>query len=150
MADDIAICAYGDQFAWDYVSAAHFVKQYKRRKLHEAGQKIETSTVGHADDNIRNARYETCMKDTHVASPGSIGYTTPASGARSSLYCSDIGKMINAPVLHVSGDYPEDVVRAIEVAFKYRNFFRKDIIIDLIVYRRWCVRSTSSTASTMY
>ena len=37
----------------------------------------------------------------------SIGYTTPASSARSSLYCSDIGKMINAPVLHVNGDYPE-------------------------------------------
>lgn len=37
----------------------------------------------------------------------SIGYTTPASGARSSLYCSDIAKMIHAPVLHVNGDYPE-------------------------------------------
>ncbi|KAI0918481.1 hypothetical protein AcV5_002463 [Taiwanofungus camphoratus] len=67
----------------------------------------------------------------------SIGYTTPASGTRSSLYCSDIGKMINAPVLHVNGDYPEDVARAVEIAFKYRNYFRKDIIIDLLVYRRW-------------
>jgi len=37
----------------------------------------------------------------------SIGYTTPASGARSSAYCSDVGKMVNAPVLHVNGDYPE-------------------------------------------
>ena len=42
--------------------------------------------------------------------PRSIGYTTPASSARSSLYCSDIGKMINAPVLHVNGDYPEGKV----------------------------------------
>ncbi|KAI0063865.1 2-oxoglutarate dehydrogenase, E1 component [Artomyces pyxidatus] len=67
----------------------------------------------------------------------SIGYTTPASSARSSLYCSDIGKMINAPVLHVNGDYPEDVARAVDVAFKYRNYFRKDVIIDLLVYRRW-------------
>ncbi|RPD70915.1 dehydrogenase E1 and transketolase domain-containing protein 1 [Lentinus tigrinus ALCF2SS1-7] len=66
-----------------------------------------------------------------------IGYTTPASSARSSLYCSDVAKMINAPVLHVNGDYPEDVQRAVEVAFKYRNYFRKDIIVDLIVYRRW-------------
>ncbi|KAI0699000.1 dehydrogenase E1 and transketolase domain-containing protein 1 [Cytidiella melzeri] len=66
-----------------------------------------------------------------------IGYTTRASESRSSLYCSDIGKMINAPVLHVNGDYPEDVARAMEVAFKYRNHFRKDIVVDLIVYRRW-------------
>ncbi|KAJ6621901.1 dehydrogenase E1 and transketolase domain-containing protein 1 [Mycena sp. CBHHK59/15] len=78
----------------------------------------------------------------HFTSGGSvhlvvdIGYTTPATGARSSLYCSDIGKMINAPVLHVNGDYPEDVVRAMEVAFQYRNYFRKDIIVDLLVYRR--------------
>ncbi|KAG6330643.1 hypothetical protein ID866_8445, partial [Astraeus odoratus] len=67
----------------------------------------------------------------------SIGYTTPASSARSSRYCSDVAKMINCPVLHVNGDYPEDVVRAVEVAFKYRNYFRKDIVIDLLVYRRW-------------
>ncbi|KAF7984618.1 hypothetical protein HWV62_12831 [Athelia sp. TMB] len=79
----------------------------------------------------------------HFTSGGSvhivvnIGYTTPASSARSSLYCSDIGKMINAPILHVNGDHPEDVARAVETAFKYRNYFRKDIIVDLIVYRRW-------------
>ncbi|KAF8546555.1 hypothetical protein OG21DRAFT_1104052 [Imleria badia] len=45
--------------------------------------------------------------------------------------------MINCPVLHVNGDCPEDVSRAIEIAFKYRNYFRKDIVIDLVVYRRW-------------
>ncbi|TFK59686.1 dehydrogenase E1 and transketolase domain-containing protein 1 [Pluteus cervinus] len=78
----------------------------------------------------------------HFTSGGSvhvvvdIGYTTPASNARSSLYCSDVGKMINAPVLHVNGDHPEDVVRAMEIAFKYRQYFRKDIIVDLLVYRR--------------
>ncbi|KAF8641344.1 hypothetical protein AX16_010042 [Volvariella volvacea WC 439] len=78
----------------------------------------------------------------HFTSGGSvhlvvdIGYTTPASIARSSLYCSDVGKMINAPVLHVNGDHPEDVVRAMDIAFRYRNYFRKDIIVDLLVYRR--------------
>ncbi|KAF8877232.1 dehydrogenase E1 and transketolase domain-containing protein 1 [Gymnopilus junonius] len=66
-----------------------------------------------------------------------IGYTTPASGARSSLYCSDVGKMINTPILHVNGDHPEDVARAMDIAFLYRNYFRKDIIVDLLVYRRW-------------
>jgi hypothetical protein len=63
--------------------------------------------------------------------------------------------MINAPVLHVNGDYPEgrvsafllfpgslrstDVERAVDIAFQYRHHFRKDVIIDLLVYRRWCV-----------
>lgn len=73
----------------------------------------------------------------HLVVDNNIGYTTPASLARSSQYCSDVGKMINAPVLHVNGDYPEDVVRAMDVAFKYRQYFRKDIIVDLLVYRRW-------------
>ncbi|KAH9478201.1 putative 2-oxoglutarate dehydrogenase E1 component DHKTD1, mitochondrial [Psilocybe cubensis] len=82
----------------------------------------------------------------HFTSGGSvhlvvdIGYTTPASNARSSLYCSDIGKMINAPVLHVNGDHPEDVAKAMDIAFRYRNYFRKDIIVDLLVYRR-CITS---------
>jgi len=54
-----------------------------------------------------------------------LGYTTPAQNARSSFYCSDIGKIINAPVMHVNGDFPEDVTHAMEVAFEYRNKFRK-------------------------
>ncbi|WWD16700.1 oxoglutarate dehydrogenase (succinyl-transferring), E1 component [Kwoniella shandongensis] len=66
-----------------------------------------------------------------------IGYTTPASLSRSSIYSSDIAKMIGCPILHVNGDYPEAVVRAVDVALRYRQMFRKDVIIDLICYRRW-------------
>ncbi|CAG8589948.1 16970_t:CDS:10 [Dentiscutata erythropus] len=73
----------------------------------------------------------------HIVVNNQLGYTTPAQNARSSWYCSDIGKMINAPVIHVNGDFPEEVTRAVEVAFEYRNKFRKDVIIDLISYRRW-------------
>ncbi|KAG5220710.1 dehydrogenase E1 and transketolase domain-containing protein [Salix suchowensis] len=63
--------------------------------------------------------------------PPSIGYTTPASSGRSSLYCSDVGKMINAPILHVNGDYPDDVARAMDIAIKYRDHFRKaEEVID--------------------
>jgi probable 2-oxoglutarate dehydrogenase E1 component DHKTD1 len=65
-----------------------------------------------------------------------IGYTTPAMNARSSFYPSDIGKMINCPVIHVNADFPESVAYATSIAFEYRNKFRKDIIIDLIAYRR--------------
>ncbi|RIA85155.1 thiamine diphosphate-binding protein [Glomus cerebriforme] len=73
----------------------------------------------------------------HIVVNNQLGYTTPAQNARSSWYSSDIGKMINAPVIHVNGDFPEDVTRAIEIAFEYRNKFEKDVIIDLITYRRW-------------
>ncbi|RIB30188.1 dehydrogenase E1 and transketolase domain-containing protein 1 [Gigaspora rosea] len=73
----------------------------------------------------------------HIVVNNQLGYTTPAQNARSSWYCSDIGKMINAPVIHVNGDFPEEVTRAVEMAFEYRNKFRKDVIIDLISYRRW-------------
>ncbi|THV00459.1 dehydrogenase E1 and transketolase domain-containing protein 1 [Dendrothele bispora CBS 962.96] len=73
----------------------------------------------------------------HLVVDNNIGYTTPIAHARSSQYCSDVGKMIGAPVLHVNGDHPEDVARAMEIAFKYRQYFRKDIIVDLLVYRRW-------------
>ncbi|KAM5543648.1 hypothetical protein V8D89_002899 [Ganoderma adspersum] len=86
---------------------------------------------------LSNLPHYTVGGSVHLVVKVSIGYTTPASSARSSLYCSDVAKMINAPVLHVNGDYPEDVQRAIDVAFKYRNYFRKDIIVDLIAYRRW-------------
>ncbi|KZS96382.1 dehydrogenase E1 and transketolase domain-containing protein 1 [Sistotremastrum niveocremeum HHB9708] len=94
------------------------------------GQGVVMESLG-----LSNLPHYTSGGSVHIVV--NIGYTTPASSARSSLYCSDIGKMIHAPVLHVNGDHPEDVQRAIRVAFKYRNHFRKDVIIDLLVYRRW-------------
>ncbi|KAG8904913.1 hypothetical protein FRB99_001011 [Tulasnella sp. 403] len=96
------------------------------------GQGVVMETLG-----LSNLPHFTTGGSVHIVVNNNIGYTTPASGSRSSFYCSDIGKMINAPVLHVNGDYPEDVARAVEVAFNYRNFFRKDIIIDLMCYRQW-------------
>jgi probable 2-oxoglutarate dehydrogenase E1 component DHKTD1 len=73
----------------------------------------------------------------HIVVNNQIGYTTPAQNSRSTVYCSDIAKMINAPVIHVNGDFPEDVSRAMDLVFEYRDKFRKDIILDLITYRRW-------------
>ncbi|KAN0135872.1 dehydrogenase E1 and transketolase [Lactarius tabidus] len=96
------------------------------------GQGVVMETLG-----LSNLPHFTSGGSVHIVVNNNIGYTTPASSARSSLYCSDVGKMINAPVLHVNGDYPEDVARAIDIAFQYRHHFRKDVIIDLLVYRRW-------------
>ncbi|EJC99190.1 dehydrogenase E1 and transketolase domain-containing protein 1 [Fomitiporia mediterranea MF3/22] len=96
------------------------------------GQGVVMESLG-----LSNLPHFTSGGSVHLVVNYSIGYTTPASSARSSLYCSDVGKMINAPVLHVNGDHPEDVSRALDTAFQYRNAFRKDIIVDLLVYRRW-------------
>ncbi|EJD52834.1 dehydrogenase E1 and transketolase domain-containing protein 1 [Auricularia subglabra TFB-10046 SS5] len=86
---------------------------------------------------LSNLPHFTCGGTVHLVVNNNIGYTTPGTSGRSSMYCSDIAKMINAPVLHCNGDYVEDVVRAMQIAFMYRNHFRKDIVIDLITYRRW-------------
>ncbi|KAG8901561.1 hypothetical protein FRC00_006297 [Tulasnella sp. 408] len=104
-----------------------------------AGQGVVMETLGLklTPSAPGNLPHYTTGGSIHIVVNNNIGYTTPASGARSSFYCSDIGKMVNAPVLHVNGDYPEDVARAVNIAFAYRNFFRKDIIIDLMCYRQW-------------
>jgi probable 2-oxoglutarate dehydrogenase E1 component DHKTD1 len=84
------------------------------------GQGIVTESLG-----LSNLPHFSSGGSVHVVVNNQLGYTTPAKNARSSLYSSDIGKMVNAPVVHVNGDFPEDVARAVEVAFEYRNKFRK-------------------------
>ncbi|KNC96364.1 oxoglutarate dehydrogenase (succinyl-transferring), E1 component [Spizellomyces punctatus DAOM BR117] len=95
------------------------------------GQGVVTETLG-----LANLPHFTAGGSVHVIVNNQIGYTTPAMNARSSYYSSDVAKMISCPVIHVNGDFPEDVARATAIAFEYRNKFRKDVIIDLIAYRR--------------
>ncbi|KAI9260567.1 oxoglutarate dehydrogenase, E1 component [Phascolomyces articulosus] len=97
-----------------------------------SGQGIVMESFG-----MSNLPHYSSGGSVHIVVNNQLGYTTPAQNARSSTYCSDIGKMINVPVVHVNGDFPEDVARAMDVVFEYRNKFRKDIILDLICYRRW-------------
>ena len=95
------------------------------------GQGVVTETLG-----LSNLPHFTAGGSIHVIVNNQIGYTTPSMNARSTVYTSDVGKMINAPVLHVNADYPEDVAHATAIAFEYRQKFRKDIILDMISYRR--------------
>ncbi|KAG0041429.1 hypothetical protein BGZ83_001822 [Gryganskiella cystojenkinii] len=96
------------------------------------GQGVVMESLG-----LSNLPHFSSGGSVHIVVNNQIGYTTPAQNARSSVYSSDIGKMINAPVIHVNGDHPEEVVHAMRIAFEYRNKFRKDVILDLIAYRRW-------------
>jgi 2-oxoglutarate dehydrogenase E1 component len=72
----------------------------------------------------------------HVVVNNQIGFTTPPSEARSTLYCTDVAKMIQVPIFHVNGDEPEAVVHCMRLAMAYRQRFQEDVVIDLVCYRR--------------
>ncbi|TXN31331.1 multifunctional oxoglutarate decarboxylase/oxoglutarate dehydrogenase thiamine pyrophosphate-binding subunit/dihydrolipoyllysine-residue succinyltransferase subunit [Lacisediminihabitans profunda] len=72
----------------------------------------------------------------HVNINNQVGFTTPPGEGRTSIYSTDVAKTIQSPIFHVNGDDPEAVVRVAELAFAYRQRFHRDVVIDLICYRR--------------
>jgi len=73
----------------------------------------------------------------HIIVNNQIGFTTSPRFARSSPYPSDLGKVVEAPILHCNGDDPEAVVHCAKIAIEFRQKFNKDVVIDMICYRRF-------------
>lgn len=77
-----------------------------------------------------------CGGAIHLVINNQIGFTTNWEDGRSSQYCTSIARTLDAPILHVNGDWPESVVMAMEFAMEFRQRFKTDIFIDLVCYRK--------------